>query len=78
MANQVRYFTRTDSEGKPILSCFRRLRIGTTAMGEDRWTGDDWEEDFDAPLVRMLTLGQGDYDEVTPDLARETWPEAFA
>ena len=78
--NDVRYFTLTSDDGSPVLTCLRRLRIGKDAMGEDRWdvSAQAWKDDTaNSPIVRMLTIGQGDYDEIAPELARATWPEAF-
>jgi len=32
---------------------------------------------LDARIIGYLAIGEGDYDEITEELARETFPEAF-
>jgi hypothetical protein len=63
-----RYFILT-SRGEPI-----NLRRWTP-IKEERWQNEEWVPSN--VISGYLAMGEGDYDEITTELAMETFPNAF-
>jgi len=75
----MRYFARI-SNWKPREHIrLYRLNIDNKAesITEDVFQKDGWEHDSDATIMGYLCIGEGDYDEITEEYARATFPEAF-
>lgn len=73
--SRMRYFASL-GDGNKALNIFRFER-GETGMIEDYWTPNGWKKDEDAEIVRYLALGEGDFQEVTEDVARQIFPDVF-
>jgi len=74
----MRYFAKLGAENRAVN--IYRFERGESAMVEDRWdkTKKSWVENSDADVVRFLVEGQGDFSEVTEDVARQIFPDVFA
>lgn len=73
----MRYFVKTDIEFKPTV--LYRLNLDEpNSISEDIWKpiAKTWEPSD--RIVEVLTQGSADYDEVSEELARATFPEAFS
>jgi hypothetical protein len=71
----MRYFASL-GDGNKALNIFRFER-GETGMIEDYWTPAGWKKDKDAEIVGYLALGQGDFTEISEEVARKIFPQAF-
>ncbi len=72
----MRYFASL-GDGNKALNLFRFER-GESGMIEDYWTPQGWKKDKDADIVRYLALGEGDFQEVTEEVARQIFPDVFS
>lgn len=75
--DSMRYFAKLGANNEAI-NIYRFMR-GEIAMIEDRWDrrSKSWMNNPDADVVRYLTLGEGEFQEVTEEVARKIFPEAF-
>lgn len=73
----MRYFAKLGAENRAVN--IYRFERGESAMVEDRWdkTKKSWVENSDADVVRFLVEGQGDFSEVSEDVARQIFPDVF-
>lgn len=71
----MRYFARLGKDNEAVN--LYRFEVGDTAMVEDRWSPNGWVENMDADIARYLVEGQGDYQEISEDVARQIFPQAF-
>lgn len=67
----MRYFISTDSDNKPD-GLYRFDSVDTFI--EQTWTGSEWVEDKAGRISRMLCTGDGWYDEVPIEVARQHFP----
>ena len=70
----MRYFVRLGANNEAV--SLYRFEVAD-AMIEDRWGKQGWLAVTDAIIPRYLTLGEGDYQEVSEEVARKIFPEAF-
>jgi hypothetical protein len=70
----MRYFVRLGANNEAV--SLYRFEVAD-AMIEDRWGEQGWLAVTDAIIPRYLTLGEGDYQEVSEEVARKIFPEAF-
>jgi len=70
----MRYFVRLGANNEAV--SLYRFEVAD-AMIEDRWGEQGWSAVTDAIIPRYLTLGEGDYQEVSEEVARKIFPEAF-
>ena len=75
--DSMRYFAKLGANNEAI-NIYRFMR-GETAMIEDRWDirSKSWMDNPDADVVRYLTQGEGEFQEVTEDVARKIFPKVF-
>ena len=75
--DSMRYFAKLGANNEAI-NIYRFMR-GETAMIEDRWDirSNSWMDNPDADVVRYLTQGEGEFQEVTEDVARKLFPKVF-
>ena len=75
--DSMRYFAKLGANNEAI-NIYRFMR-GQTAMIEDRWDirSKSWMDNSDADVVRYLTQGEGEFQEVTEEVARKIFPHAF-
>ena len=71
----MRYFARLGKDNQAVN--LYRFEVGDTAMVEDRWSPNGWVENMDADIARYLVEGQGDFQEVSEEVARKIFPQAF-
>lgn len=71
----MRYFAKLGANQEPIN--LYRFERGENEMVEDYWSSSGWKRDDDADVVGYLALGEGDFSEITEELARKTFPHAF-
>ncbi len=73
----MRYFAKLGANNEAIN--IYRFERGETAMVEDRWDirTKSWMDNPDADVVGYLTQGEGEFQEVTEDVARQIFPLAF-
>ena len=71
----MRYFARLGKDNEAVN--LYRFEVGDTAMVEDRWSPNGWVENMDADIARYLVEGQGDFQEVSEEVARKIFPQAF-
>jgi hypothetical protein len=73
----MRYFAKLGANNEAI-NIYRFIR-GETAMIEDRWDirSKSWVDNPDADVVRYLTQGEGEFQEITEDVARKIFPKVF-
>jgi len=71
----MRYFASVGANNK-ALNIFRFDR-GETGMIEDYWTPNGWKKDSDAEIARYLVLGEGDFVEISEEVARQMYPQVF-
>ena len=70
----MRYFVRLGADNEAV--SLYRFEVAD-AMIEDRWGKQGWLPITDAIIPRYLTLGEGDYQEVSEEVAQKIFPEAF-
>jgi hypothetical protein len=70
----MRYFVRVNNQNQPV--ALYRLDLDTPkTISEQLWLNGSW-----APserIVEVLTQGSSDYDEITLEIAKQIFPEAF-
>jgi hypothetical protein len=66
----MRYFVVLD-QGAP----FALWRFDSSKVKEERWTDGEWVSS--EVIVEYLALGEGNFEEVTEELATQTFPDAF-
>jgi hypothetical protein len=73
----MRYFAKLGANNEAIN--IYRFERGETAMVEDRWDirSKSWMDNPDADVVRYLTQGEGEFQEVTEEVARQIFPNVF-
>ena len=71
----MRYFARLGKDNEAVN--LYRFEVGDTAMVEDRWSPNGWVENWDADIARYLVEGQGEYQEISEEVARQIFPQAF-
>ncbi len=73
----MRYFAKLGANNEAI-NIYRFMR-GETAVIENRWDSrsKSWMDNPDADVVRYLTQGEGEFQEVTEEVARKPFPKAF-
>jgi hypothetical protein len=73
----MRYFAKLGADNEAIN--IYRFERGETAMVEDRWDirTKSWMDNPDADVVRYLTQGEGEFQEVTEEVARQIFPDVF-
>jgi len=73
----MRYFAKLGANNEAIN--IYRFEVGDTEMLEDRWDsrGSSWVNNPDADVVRYLTQGEGDFQEISEEVARQIFPQAF-
>ncbi len=73
----MRYFVKLGADNEAVN--IYRFEVGDTAMIEDRWDvrKKDWVDNPDADVVRYLTQGEGDFQEVTEEVAKQIFADAF-
>lgn len=68
----MRYFVKMD--GNVPYSLYRFNLLPDKVL-EERWNQTVWQPTTN--IAGYLAVGEGDYDEITPELARKTFPLAF-
>ena len=73
----MRYFAKLGANNEAIN--IYRFEVGETTITEDRWDirSKSWVDNPDADVVRYLTQGEGEFQEVTEDVARQIFPDVF-
>ena len=73
----MRYFAKLGANNEAIN--IYRFEVGETTITEDRWDirSKAWVDNPDADVVRYLTQGEGEFQEVTEEVARKIFPHAF-
>ena len=71
----MRYFAKLGAENKAVN--IYRFEVGEKSIIEDRWSKNGWVENPDADVVRYLSQGEGDFQEVTEEVAQQIFPQAF-
>ena len=71
--SRMRYFARLGKDNQAVN--LYRFEVGDTAMVEDRWSPNGWVENMDADIARYLVEGQGDFQEVSEEVARKIFPQ---
>ena len=73
----MRYFVKTDNNFQPVV-LYRFNLDDPKSISEDIWQPIAKEWKPSERIVEVLTQGSADYDEVNEELARKTFPDAFA
>ena len=73
--DSMRYFAALGANNEAI-NIYRFMR-GETGMIEDYWSPQGWKHDQDAEIVGYLALGQGEFTEISEEVARKIFPHAF-
>ncbi len=73
----MRYFAKLGAENRAVN--IYRFEVGDTAITEDRWCvrSQSWKDNPDGDVVGYLTQGEGDFQEVSEEVAMKIFPEAF-
>jgi hypothetical protein len=71
----MRYFTRTLNDGRHY--GLYRFEVQEERILEDYWTSEGWKWDKDARVVGYLATSEPDLDEISEELAKKYFPEAF-
>ena len=73
----MRYFAKLGANNEAIN--IYRFEVGDTEMVEDRWDSrsSSWVNNPDADVVRYLTQGEGDFQELAEEVARQIFPDVF-
>ena len=73
----MRYFAKLGANNEAIN--IYRFEVGETTITEDRWDiqSKSWVDNPDADVVRYLTQGEGEFQEITEDVARKIFPRVF-
>lgn len=73
----MRYFAKLGANNEAVN--IYRFEVGDTTITEDRWDSrkNSWVDNPDADIVGYLTQGEGDFQELTEDVARQIFPQAF-
>ena len=73
----MRYFAKLGANNEAIN--IYRFERGETEMVEDRWDSRkaSWVANPDADVVRYLVEGQGEFQEISEEVARKIFPEVF-
>ena len=71
----MRYFVRLGADGEAV--SLYRFALPENSILEERWTNDGWVDNPDADIARYLALGEGEYQEISEDVATQIFPTAF-
>jgi len=73
----MRYFAKLGANNEAIN--IYRFEVGETTITEDRWDirSKSWVDNPDADVVGYLTQGEGEFQELTEDVARQIFPDVF-
>ena len=73
----MRYFAKLGANNEAIN--IYRFEVGDTTITEDRWDirKKSWVDNPDADVVRYLTQGEGEFQELNEDVARQIFPDVF-
>lgn len=73
----MRYFAKLGAKNEAIN--IYRFDRGASAMVEDRWDKGtkNWVDNPDADVVRYLVEGEGDFSEISEEVARKIFPQVF-
>jgi len=71
----VRYFAKLGANNQAIN--IYRFMPAENKMIEDYWSPQGWKYDQDAEIVRYLTLGEGEFTEISEEVARKIFPMVF-
>jgi hypothetical protein len=70
----MRYFVRVNNQNQPV--ALYRLDLDTPkTISEQLWLNGSWTPS--ERIVEVLTQGSSDYDEITVEIAKQIFPEAF-
>jgi hypothetical protein len=70
----MRYFVRVNNQNQPV--ALYRLDLDTPkTISEQLWLNGSWTPS--ERIVGVLTQGSSDYDEITLEIAKQIFPEAF-
>jgi hypothetical protein len=70
----MRYFVRVNNQNQPV--ALYRLDLDTPkTISEQIWLNNSWSDS--ERIVEVLTQGSSDYDEITVEIAKQIFPEAF-
>jgi hypothetical protein len=70
----MRYFVRVNNQNQPV--ALYRLDLDTPkTISEQLWLNNSWSDS--ERIVEVLTQGSSDYDEITVEIAKQIFPEAF-
>ena len=73
--DSMRYFAKLGAENKAI-NIYRFMPVENSII-EDYWSPQGWKHDQDAEIVGYLALGEGDFTEISEEVARKIFPKAF-
>jgi len=76
----MRYFACISNWKPKEYARLYRLNIDNQneSITEEVFQKDGWEDVLDARIMGYLCIGEGNYDEITEELARQAFPEAFS
>jgi len=70
----MRYFVRVNNQNQPV-ALYRLDLDDPKTISEQLWLNNSWSDS--ERIVEVLTQGSSDYDEISPEIAKEIFPEAF-
>jgi hypothetical protein len=70
----MRYFVRVNNQNQPV-ALYRLDLDNPKTISEQLWLNNSWSDS--ERIVEVLTQGSSDYDEISPEIAKEIFPEAF-
>jgi hypothetical protein len=71
----MRYFAKLGAENKAI-NIYRFMPVENSII-EDYWSPQGWKHDQDAEIAGYLALGEGDFTEISEEVARKIFPKSF-
>ena len=73
----MRYFAKLGADNEAVN--IYRFEVGDTTITEDRWDArkTSWVENPDADIVGYLSQGEGDFQEISEEVARQIFPDVF-
>lgn len=73
--DSMRYFAKLGANNQAIN--IYRFMPAENRMIEDYWSPQGWKHDQDAEIVGYLALGEGEFTEISEEVARKIFPHAF-
>jgi len=73
--DSMRYFAALGANNQAIN--IYRFMPAESKMIEEYWSPQGWKHDQDAEIVGYLALGEGEFTEISEEVARKIFPEAF-